>query len=390
MPPALLLASVYTLIAPPDHRIPHLRVGDNMLSNAVGVSRPTVWVVAALALAGARPAGAGVAVYDRDDVKLEIGIRLQPRVELENRGADWTRDFLVRRSRLKLTGKYHAAAFNFEWRLDRTDQIGQAVSIGLENGYIQYPLGAGVEVRAGLYDQPYSRDRLTSDSKQLVVDRGAVSNVPDALGLADNAIGAQLMGSVRGGHVQWAGGVFDNRLIAGELQDLPMLVGRVDFNFGSVKDIFRDAHFGDDSWYSLGINGSWQGEIENTAGDHEGTNGAAGVDGMLDVPLGPGRAFARSEFNVVESQPPAGGNSTDTRVWMAACGYLVADRLQPTLRFDQVHRDVAEGGGTQNITYVGANYYRNGHDSKFQADVRFESGTGEAVDGVRLQAQLDF
>ena len=342
----------------------------------------------------------GVKVFEKDDFEVELGLRLQPRLELENQRTDWRRDFLVRRSRLKLTGKKAKASFNFEWRIDRNDQYGQSVGVGLENGYIQYPLGAGCEVRFGLYDQPFSRDRLTSDSKQLAVDRGAVSNVPDAAGLADNAFGVQFNGKVNGGRVTYAAGAFDNRVVettpGGSRQNVPMFVGRLDFNLGATNDIFRDAHFGDARWYSLGVNGSWQGEIENAAGVDDGQNRAVGVDGMLDVPAGPGRVFARSEFNIVETDPPGStmsgsGNSLNTRVWMAAFGYLVLDqRLQPTIRFDQVRRDRVAGGGTQNITYVGANLYRAGHDVKLQGDMRFESGTGEDIDGIRVQAQVDF
>jgi hypothetical protein len=142
---------------------------------------------------------AGIKVVENETMMLEIGIRMQPRMELEYLNDDLQRDFLVRRTRLKLTGKAHKASYNFEWRIDRTDQIGQSPSIGVENGYIQYPLGGGANIRVGLYDQPYSRDRLTSDSKQLAVDRGAVSNVPDAIGLADNVVGAEVVGKIRGG-----------------------------------------------------------------------------------------------------------------------------------------------------------------------------------------------
>lgn len=334
---------------------------------------------------------AGIKVVENETMMLEIGIRMQPRMELEYLNDDLQRDFLVRRTRLKLTGKAHKASYNFEWRIDRTDQIGQSPSIGVENGYIQYPLGGGANIRVGLYDQPYSRDRLTSDSKQLAVDRGAVSNVPDAIGLADNVVGAEVVGKIRGGRVEYAAGAFDNRTIADGLQDIPMVVGRLDFNLGSTKDVFMDAHFGTDSWYSLGVNGSYQAEIENTGGADDGSRGAVGVDGMLDVPAGPGRLFARSEMNIVRAVAPVGGNSVDTRVWMAGLGYLMlGEHLQPTLRFDQVRRDVVNGGGTQNITYVGANWYQERHTVKFQADVRFESGTGESFDGARLQAQLDF
>jgi hypothetical protein len=356
--------------------------------------------VAALALLGSHlssaPAQAAVTVVERDDFSLQLGLRLQPRMEVERftstTNRDWIRDFLIRRTRLKANGKMLRAAYNFEWRIDRTDALLLAPlpPAAVENAWIQYPLGRGVEIRAGLYDLPYSRDRLTSDSRQLAVDRGAVSNVLDAVGMADNAVGFDFRGRVRGGRAQYAVGMFDNRLITASRQDLPMVTGRLDFNFGSTADVFQDCHFGTDSWYSLGLNGSWHGELENDLGGDDDWNAAAGVDGMVDVPLGGARVFGRGEINRLRFAPAAGGNSLDTTVWSAGGGLLINQRFQPIVRYDQVLRDEAEGGGSINVTYVGANYYQNQHSLKLQADVRLQSGTGEPVDGARLQAQLDF
>ena len=89
---------------------------------------------------------------------------------------------------------------------------------------------------------------------------------------------------------------------------------------------------------------------------------------------------------------PAGpGASVDTRTWMVGAGLLVLqDRLQPFIRFDEVRLDALAGGGIRDITYLGLNLYRKGHSLKFQGDLRFEANTSEPVDGMRLQAQLDF
>lgn len=356
--------------------------------------------VAILTLAAAQmlpaTARAGLKVFDSDDMKLELGLRLQSRLELERVDAavsrkQWIHDFLIRRTRFKMNGKAHKAAFNFEWKIDRTDGFGASPSASVENAWVQYPLGAGVELRTGLYDQPFSRDRLTSDSKQLAVDRGAVSNTLDALGLVDNAVGFDLRGRVRDGRADYVIGVFDNRVPTAAVQGTPMVVGRLDFNLGSTKDIYKDTHFGKDSWYSVAVNGSYQGEIENAAGQHEGSLSAGGVDGMVDVPVGETRVFGRSEVNVVKAIPAAGGNSLDTTTWMVGAGIsLFHQRFQPIVRFDEVRLDAAAGGGVKDITYVGANLYQREHLLKIQGDVRLESGTHRAVDGGRLQAQLDF
>ena len=336
----------------------------------------------------------GVKVFESADQSLELGLRLQPRMELERVGAlggGTDRDFIVRRARIKANGKMKNAAFTFEWKIDGTDQIGASPSAAVENGYVQCPLGRGVDVRAGLYDQPFSRDRLTSDSKQLAVDRGEVSNVPDASGLADNVVGVQLMGKVNGGRAQYTVGLFDNRFIPGKLQDIPMVCGRLDLNLGSMKDIFQDAHFGTESWYSIGLNASYQ-KIDAYAAADSFTNSAGGVDGMVDIPFGQCRVFVKGELNAVRKDWSVGTAQDNVTARMLAAGVLVLDqRLQPFVRFDQVRGAATlPRGGRRDITFVGANFYQKGHNLKFQGDVRLQANTKDSVDGARLQAQVDF
>jgi phosphate-selective porin O/P len=351
-----------------------------------------------LALTIALPSGAlaGVKVAEQDDFTLELGMRLQTRMTYDGvtgsgGSTDGQRDFMIRRARLKANGKMLTATYGFEWKIDGTDQVGSTPSAAVENAWIQYPLGRGVEVRAGLYDQPYSRDRLTSDSRQLAVDRGNVSNVPDGLGLADNAVGFHVLGKAFKGRTGYALGLFDNRFISGPLQDRPMVVGRIDVNLGSTKDVYQDAHFGTDKWYSLGVNGSYQSIETAASSDSFNTRSAVGVDGMLDIPTAAGRVLVRGEFNTIRNDPAGPSVAIDTRVWMAGAGLLVLDdRLQPFIRFDEVRLDPAVGGAKTDITYVGLNLYRKGHSLKFQGDVRLQANTNEPVDGGRLQAQLDF
>lgn len=362
-----------------------------------------VMVVIALMLFLPSRALGGAKVYESDDFSVELGLRMQPRMVYSRipvpgirEGEEWQRDFLIRRARIKVSGKMLSAVYSLEWRLDATGLISGLVLTspiaGVENAWLQWPLaGPGLEIRAGLYDQPFSRDRLTSDSKQLAVDRSLVSGVPAALGLADNAIGLDLRGKFEGGRYQYAVGVFDNRTIQGPFQDMPMFVGRLDFNFGSSKNVYRDAHFGSDSWYSLGLNGSYQASIQDSTGADDGLNAAVGADGMIDVPAGPGRLLAKAEVNHIHTEAVQGGTKRDTMAWMVGAGYLFLNqRLQPIVRFDQVHPDEAEGKGITAITHLGLNYYQRGHNLKVQADVGFLSSTGEPLDEFRLQTQIDF
>ncbi|MBZ0270138.1 OprO/OprP family phosphate-selective porin [bacterium] len=359
-------------------------------------------VTLCLLIATPRAAQAGVLVYESDDVTMELGLRIQPRVSVARGPSaagdemEWQREFLVRRSRMKIGGTAMSATYYLEWRLDGTGRnaggvLGAPPVSGVENGYIQFPVrGPALQIRAGLYDQPFSRDRLTSDSKQMTVDRGLVSSVPAGLGLADNVIGVDARGAFDGGRATYVVGVYDNRMIASSLQNtMPMVVARLDVNFGSTRNVYRDAHFGDDSWYSAGVNGSFQGKLEDSAGNEDGRNAAVGVDGMIDVPAGGGRLLVRAEANMIRIEAPA-EDGLVTLTMMAGAGFLIGERVQPTVRYDQVKVDDSAGGGNRNATTVGCNYYIRGHNLKVQGDITIRSDSGDGVDGGRLQAQLDF
>lgn len=362
---------------------------------------PGLLVLTSLALLPVN-AGAGLKVYEKDDMTLELGMRIQSRMQYERRTAllgGGERDFMIRRARLKANGKVMGATYGFEWKLDGTDQLTNAgtglttPTAAVENAWVQYPLGkSSASVRAGLYDQPFSRDRLTSDSRQLAVDRGEVSNVPEAVGLADNIVGFDLRGSVKGGRGQYVVGLYDNVKVPGRMQDNPMVVGRMDLNLGSTKDIYQDAHFGADKWYCLGLNGGFQ-KFERVAGADSVTQSMAGVDGMIDLPVAHSRVLVKGELNAVRKKlwgAPGDANST---VRMLGAGVLMFhEHVQPFVRIDQVRGQsrVTSSAVARDITYVGANFYQKGHGLKIQGDVRFESGTGESVDGARLQTQIDF
>ena len=340
-------------------------------------------------------ASAGLKVFDSKDLTLELGMRLQPRMEYEfaslpGGGTDTRRDFMVRRARLKANGLIQGVSYGFEWKIDGTDQFGAAPIAAVENAWLQYPLRTGLDVRVGLYDQPFSRDRLTSDSRQLAVDRGEVSNVPDALGLADNAVGLHFLAKMKESHVQVAAGMYDNRFIIATRQDQPMFVGRVDLNLGATKDVYQDAHFGTDRWLSIGLNGSYQGGIENAATLDDSSHTAGGVDAMMDVPMRNMRVLVRGELNAIRNER-IGQGENNTTVKMLGVGVLMfKERVQPFIRFDQQRGDPFVRGGRTDITYVGANFYQRGHSLKVQGDLRMQAGTEAAVDGGRLQAQIDF
>lgn len=341
-------------------------------------------------------AAASVTVYRSEDRTLDIGLRLQPRLEfgwapVADGSVEAQRDFYIRRTRLRLTARMPGVSGFLEWRADNVDQVGTSPLTGVESVWIDHALGSAVQLRAGQFDQPFSRDRLTSYARQMAVDRGTVSDVPGVLGLTDKAIGLELKGRVRGGRTEYALGVFDNRMISGTLQQLPMFVGRLDLNLGSTADVFQDAHFGPGRWCSFAVNGSHQGSIGDASSARDSSQSAVGADAMVDVPLAGGRLLVRGEVSALRTDLLASSQTHHATLSMIGAAFLMwGERLQPFIRFDRQRGDAWLRGGRQDVTLLGANLYQRGHSLKLQADVRLQAGTEAPVDAMRLQAQIDF
>src|SRR5262245_65468179 len=87
---------------------------------------------------------AGYDIYEKDDQKLEIGMRLQPRMEYSRTaasggGPEWLRDYMIRRARLKLNGKMPGVSFGFEWKIDGTAQNGVTPTAAVADAWKGYP-----------------------------------------------------------------------------------------------------------------------------------------------------------------------------------------------------------------------------------------------------------
>ncbi len=345
----------------------------------------------ALILAVLIPASAlAVPVFEKDDFKLDLGLRIQPRLELTQPGiAANTFDFLVRRTRFKAKGQVFICSFNLEWKLENIDRTGTTPAVQLENAYANCPvLGDTLEVRAGMFDAPYSRDILVSDSQQMTADRGPVSNDVSALGLADNVTGVMLHGKVAGGMYTYAAGAFDNRQLTNFPHEAPLFVARGGVSLGSKKaKTPSDAYFGEGTVIDLALNGVYQPGVRAANQVGSGFRSSWGADMAVDFPMGPGRLTARGEANYLASKDPLTGNITEGLVWMGGVGYLYK-RIQPVFRLDQ---RVPRMGDSQLFINPGVNVYIKEHNLKVQLDLVEEvTGGIHGVDLIRLQGQVDF
>jgi hypothetical protein len=128
------------------------------------------------------------------DITFKPGLRLQTRYSHD--GSTNNNDIAIQRFRLKGAGDAWKAKYALEMKIDNTGTTGKNPTAAVENAWLDYTFIPELAARAGLYDVPFSRDALTSDSKLLFMDR---SLIKDALrpGLADG-IGVIARATARG------------------------------------------------------------------------------------------------------------------------------------------------------------------------------------------------
>lgn len=352
-------------------------------------------VIATALMAIAAPAAARVPVAKGENYDLEIGFRFQPRLEIfsvpdMSGGHDLQRDLMIRRLRFKGAGHVLMCAFEAQFRIDNVDQIGRNPTAQVDHSWVECPLVQDVvAVRVGNVQLPFSRETITGDEKQILVDRGLVHDDLDGLGLADLTMGLALKGSQMNGLIGYTAGVYDSRAIPGDQQDTPMFAGRVDINLFDTNDVMRDTAFGTEAQYlSFGINALIHPGIHAPGSDMKGSRHAIGVDAMADFLAGPGRLFLRAELDRRFVRDAMTGADQAAILWTFAAGYLIADMIQPAIRIDQRKIEDVEA---QTILGFGVNVYVKEHDLKVQTDVlkQLSPDTGSALDIFRLQLQLE-
>jgi len=113
-------------------------------------------------------------------------------------GTDLTNNFLVRRGRIGLLGTFYKY-FDFFVEAD----FGQGAAV-LTDGYLEFRYWPELRLRAGQFKIPFSYEDLFSDNNIDFVERSVADNLAPSRDL-----GAMLHGSLFGGAVNYAGGIFN-------------------------------------------------------------------------------------------------------------------------------------------------------------------------------------
>ena len=124
--------------------------------------------------------------------------RVQVDFRAYEEGSSLKNNFLVRRGRIGLSGTFYKY-FDFFVEAD----FGQGAAV-LTDGYLEFRYWSELRLRAGQFKIPFSYEELFSDNNLDFVERSVADNLTPSRDL-----GAMLHGSLFGGVVNYAGGIFN-------------------------------------------------------------------------------------------------------------------------------------------------------------------------------------
>lgn len=325
------------------------------------------------------------------------GIRVQVRDAYDNHDA--FNDVFVARTRLKgKGGLFGVARYYGELKIDNVERAGREATIEIENAWVEMPFNPALVVRIGLYDAVLSRNALTSDGKLLLMDRSLVKDALTSIGLADNAAGLLVHGRPRGGHLEYAAGLFDNLKLrkAGmsttPWTDGPMVMGRVVLHLldpapsGGYGD-YQSSYIGQGRRLSIGANSGRLSRVR--AGDDDVAITAWGADLFFNA-----NAFTLEAEHDAFVQRRSVRRDITGDGWYVQGGYLVHRRLELVTRVQELDSGDTEvaSGNRLRWSSVGFNAYIQGHAVKLQGEYTFKRERMSALrnDAVQLQVQLEF
>jgi hypothetical protein len=353
------------------------------------------------------------------DLTFKPGVRIQPRYMFDTETSN--NDFFIRRFRLKGSGSaYGVAKYGVELKIDNEGRYGVIPTARAENAWLDFPIDHcdTIYMRVGLYDIPFSRDALTSDSKLLFMDRTLIKEQLTAVGMADNTFGVMLHSRPHCGRYEYAFGIFDSdvyeRTVGFGITPIPresdelMPAGRFVVSLldpQPVPDQYADyleSYLGKGQRLDIGVNAAHLGGVTDLAvsatDDFDLT--AWGID--LFANSGPW-TFQTEYDQIIENIAGAADIFADG--WYAQAGYIFHYDdpciAEFAVRYEHLDPTPIFADDPFDWTRVGFNFYIREHNLKVQTDYCFRSGNelNAALPGglgffdedvFEVQLQLDF
>jgi hypothetical protein len=333
---------------------------------------------------------------------LAIQARVQTRFTWELLdGGDDEANFSIARARVGLAGTTLTPALSYKFQFD----LGKG-NVSLKDFIVDYEFSPHFVLRTGQYKKPFSRQQITSSGSQELVDRA----ITDKAFGAGRDIGVMVHNKYeKSPGFEYALGLFngtgDSTSITGSatVDALPAegepLDADVTVKGSNVPDVFKPAlvarvgvNTADTKGYSevdfeggpLRV-GAAASAIFDFNADNQGDDSMTrvGVDYILKA-----SGFATTGglyFGIPEGVDPTIG-------FHLQAGYLIADLVQPAVRFAMVDPD-GDDNNTQELAF-GVGVYPYKHNFKWQTDaalVTNQDPTGDTTDTViRSQIQMAF
>ncbi|MDH3629258.1 MAG: OprO/OprP family phosphate-selective porin [Acidobacteriota bacterium] len=383
-------------------------------------------VAAAMIIAGVTvPATAGIAVYDKDGKKIEVGGRIQ--LQYRNADASGGGDFdeiFFRRLRPYIQG-----TVTEDWMGKIQFDFGKAEDsneVALKDAYMQYLGWENHKITIGNSKTPFSREFLASSKRQQLVERSFTGD--HNFGSPDRQLGIRLDGSALDKKITYAASLgteehdpainrmdFDSPAnAAADWNEGVVVAARLDYHpLGYMK--FDQADFRSDEWkinFSVAAF-NWSNDDDNNTYTDSGTgmvNATGLADGKVDLDSAEGLELSAGvrgmgfsadiEFQKISGDTVdptfTGGlyanGKTDLDIIAVEAGYMVASNVEVVAGWDTFDAD--NFTASTDRTSLGLNWYWNKHKAKLQLTYRtWDSVTGvpgSDLDEVIAQAQFVF
>lgn len=283
-------------------------------------------------------------------------------------GRETEAGFLVRRARFGLEGHVFTKdfRFQFEGRWDR----GQPA---LHDAFVAYELAPLAVLQAGRFKRPFSRDYLTSSTRNLTFERA----LPTNRGFTSRDIGVMLHNHfTRSPGIEYAVGVFNGTGEAMPRLFHPAFVGRVGVNLNDIDGYSEGDLEGGPLRFAVATSVA----LDSPTADNAGLAAAE-----LDFALKAYGLWAGGGVSLESG--PLDGSGGDSHLGVHLKGsYTLADALLPVLGYGMV---MPLGGNTaRHEVTAGAAVLLFGHDLKLLTDATI--GIDQAPNVVSTDVTVRF
>lgn len=363
--------------------------------------------------------------FTQGDSDLTIRIRLQPRFDygdiIKSRDGTSTYesdgDLYLRRVRLEFAGRIvPKVKYNLTLDGDRWNQAGRSDKVSVKYAFVTWEPDPAYSVFFGKLKLPFSRDQLTSDATNLMVETaGSTDDAKDIFGASNGysqpkiaVFGKLLEGSIayeialadgwQNGEVIHASGSTTTHTV---YKAPPLFAARVELSpQGWVEAKKQGSHLGKGQHFTVGLSYARQAGIEYREAAKSGFEEDRSLWGM-DLSGHFRGITAQAEYVAweIDSNDPAIGE-TKPEGWHVQAGYFIDGlNIEPALRYEVYDEDTNVDDSKEKSTTLGVNWYGKGHSLKVQANwvhTYFESNASgrlsndDSKDVLQVQAQVFF